>query len=169
MGSDSSSSVVGEPSLPAAGSELRRADPGAEPPSLAPALSAQPPPSLPHQPNTEADWSRRRRDDFAVALYEHEREPRSAWGRRAEGSIARDLEALVARIHARVLHVDCRSSTCAARLLFDDRAAAAAGFPEILQARYQEDCSVEVVLDDPTARDPSRPWETTALFRCGAR
>ncbi len=57
-------------------------------------------------------------DKQAEQLADHQAEPRSAWGARAEREFSVDLQAIGAQAGFQVLDVDCRSSTCAAEVQF---------------------------------------------------
>lgn len=103
---------------------------------------------------------------FQSALRDHEHARRTAWARNAEADLTSDLETAGRLVRAEVRRVDCRTSTCTAELRFENHAAAAAGFPLILQSNHHQACTSEIVLDPIGDRDPTAPYDVTALFRC---
>jgi hypothetical protein len=99
------------------------------------------------------------------ALRAHAAEPVDpGWAPRTAAAFGEDLEKLRARSEARVRDVDCRSSSCVARLQWKSYQDARAHFASVLGARYQVACATEITLPDPV--DTSRPYEASVIYGC---
>jgi hypothetical protein len=96
-------------------------------------------------------------------LERHAREPvAEAWASATAQRLRDVLRPITAGAGASLLGVDCRSSTCVARVEWRDFAAANLGWSAVLQGDYS--CAVRVTLDD--AKDLGARFQTDVLFSC---
>ena len=93
----------------------------------------------------------------------HAREPRDqAWASATAQRLRDVLQPIVSGSGAALLGVDCRTSTCVAKVEWRNLPAAISGWPAVLNGDYG--CGVRVTLDD--ARNPGARFPTDVLFSC---
>jgi len=106
------------------------------------------------------------RDYVLSQLADHENAVRDVgWSRKMENSIGAELDELARR---RILSpistdVDCRSTTCAVRVEWDERAQAMAQYRGLLL--LSTNCIRSVTVDEPNG-DPEQPGRATVLVTC---
>ncbi len=96
-------------------------------------------------------------------LARHAREPRDeAWASATAQRLREVLQPMTSGSGASLLGVDCRLSTCVAKVEWRNLPAATLGWSAVLNGDY--DCGVRVTLDD--AKDPGARFQTDVLFSC---
>jgi hypothetical protein len=101
--------------------------------------------------------------EHRALLARHAREPiAEAWASATAQRLRGVLQPITSGTGASLLGLDCRSSTCVARVEWRDLAAANLGWSAVLHGDYG--CAVRVTLDD--AKDPGARFQTDVLFSC---
>jgi hypothetical protein len=114
----------------------------------------------PRDPATNKAFHQREHREL---LARHAREPISeAWASVTSQRLREVLQPITSGTGASLLGVDCRSSTCVARIEWRDLPAATSGWSAVLHGDYG--CAVRVTLDD--AEDPGARFQTDILFSC---
>lgn len=105
-------------------------------------------------------------NEFAEAVRVHEQAPVDpSWARAAQEMMRSDLEMLGEDIVGfRVQDVDCRTTTCSAKISWNSFDDASLGFGVLLGHRYEENCATRIVLQPPD--NMQARYETTLLFDC---
>jgi hypothetical protein len=102
--------------------------------------------------------------EHEASLNAHNQEPRDrTWAPAAEASLLAGLNALP-ELGGRTTQVDCRSKTCTAQVEWSNYAAALAGYPQVLHANLQTNCSKSTVLPEP--QDREQPYKAAFVFDC---
>jgi len=100
---------------------------------------------------------------FASDFAQHARDGRdSVWSAKAEGSLGSKLRSIAGQREVR--GVDCRMTSCVARLSWTNQAAARADYRNLLVASYEPNCATRILL--PDAADPSASYEARLFFDC---
>lgn len=105
------------------------------------------------------------REQFHDALIQsHLRQaPDPKWAGGARAKMATDLStAAQGRFHA--TDVDCRMTTCTAKIQWDSFDQAATSFNSVLNADLGMQCRRDVLLKEP--EDRTKPYEAVAFFDC---
>lgn len=98
--------------------------------------------------------------EFASDLDLHSRDGRDVdWAPQAEQDLRHDIEAISGTFEVRAL--DCRTSTCSARIAWPSAAEASREFGRILDKDYDPNCAVKVLLDSTRENR-----EADVLFEC---
>ncbi len=165
---ESSGRNGGAPTVPQAAStvvyQLPAALPTGQPAATPQVQAAQP--SAPDEPMTPEEARKRVDDAHANALTRHAAEPRSEWGTRAEGQFAEDLARVAKQADFQLVDIDCRTVTCAGTLDFGSVSAAQRGWLTVATNHYTNNCSTEVLLDDPSKAAPGSRLRASVLYDC---
>ncbi|HEX8702473.1 MAG TPA: hypothetical protein VF815_26805 [Myxococcaceae bacterium] len=101
-----------------------------------------------------------------MRLDAHQRQPiHPTWSSDATRAFSTDFSALTRGQPFSVRSIDCRSTSCIARVEWPSYAEAAASYAVLLQHSYSMDCTRSLLLPDP--EDPERAYEASLLLECG--
>lgn len=134
-----------------------------EPSSSGTAKEDAPPRPVEQDKHAAADHARQ---VFAQRLADHEASTRDAhWAAPKEHAIAEAMGQLASDGHQSfsVVHVDCRTTTCVARLQWPDEATAHAEIRNLMQ-NADVDCARTVTL--PVASSATGSYQASLLFDC---
>jgi hypothetical protein len=117
-------------------------------------------------PDRSAEAERKLLQNWEDKLSSHGSEPVDPeWAARAARAYERDLRDISAQVGFRLLKTDCRSSHCTSSLEFPSYDDAQKHFTALLNARYELNCSSEIVLPEPK-HDHNGPYAATVLYTC---
>ena len=88
-----------------------------------------------------------------------------SWSPEAARAFSTDFSALAQGQQFTVRSIDCRSTSCIARVEWPSYAEATTGYEVLLQHSYALDCTRSLLLPDP--EDPDRAYEASLLLDCG--
>lgn len=101
-----------------------------------------------------------------VRLDAHQRQSiHPVWASDATRAFSTDFSALTQGQRFTVRSIDCRSTSCIARVEWPSYAEATTGYEVLLQHSYALDCTRSLLLPDP--EDPERAYEASLLLDCG--
>jgi hypothetical protein len=167
----------------AAAREATRVEPAAAAPAppqivyvTAPAAapSAESPPAAAPAPSSSASRPADVRETQRAATAEywgrrldsHEQEGRDArWAASTQAALQADLDGLGRNAGFQVRDVDCRTTTCLARLAWPSRDDAMRQTRRVTQAAYSKSCTREIYAPPPAA-GTAGPYEGEVLFDC---
>ena len=116
------------------------------------------PPSAP--PPTEEEVA----ENYQKLLDDHDQDPKDpVWAPQTQQSFARDLDSIGNDTGFTVTSVDCRTTSCTARLNWDDYATASSGYKQVLTGHMEPDCTRSILVRHA---DGDGPYETVAHFDC---
>jgi hypothetical protein len=137
----------------------------ATPDDSAAAIAAPPSPPSQSAEEARAEWARHEADRKAqVAAEPVDRD----WSRGASAAFRKDFEALGAKAGFTLTDVQCKTTSCLARVRWDSYAKAGEGWRDVLHARYAQNCAREVFVLPPSDDRAGAPYEATAFFDCAA-
>lgn len=149
-------------------SRLKRQQPDLPRPTQAPLLGTRNDAGIQaaaDQPLPSREESRKQLfEEFARDLQAHESDARDAtWARGAESSIT---EVLANRpgSNYQVLSVDCRTTSCIAKLGWTSRKEALTGFQTALNATFKPNCAAKILLHDADSEDA--PFQENLILDC---
>lgn len=103
---------------------------------------------------------------FQERLTASKREPvDSRWAATVNDLIRTDLEHALAGGSAKLVEVECRTSTCSATLEWSSQHEAETKYESLFQRPLRANCGVSILLPEQTGDRPG-PVRTTALFDC---
>jgi hypothetical protein len=101
-----------------------------------------------------------------LRLDAHQRQPiHPTWAPEATRAFSTDFSALTQGQQFTVRSIDCRSTSCIARVEWPSYAEAAANYHLLLQHSYTLDCTRSLLLPEP--EDPERAYEASLILECG--
>lgn len=137
------------------------------------AVAAEEPPSFEDEARpAEPDVARRRdeqrdqlarRTESAIEKHRLERQD-SAWAAKATPSLRADLEKVAQARKFELGEVDCRSTSCLAKLEWSNAAEAREEFGNLARETFEVNCARSITL--PDAVEPSAPVEATLILDC---
>jgi hypothetical protein len=134
--------------------------------SAAPSASGQgtPAPVATQSPEeARARWAARGAERAAQVAAE----PRdAAWSRKAMDTFAKEFKQLGAMGHFTVSELDCKTTSCMAKLRWDSYSDAANGWRSVMHAAYKTTCSREVFAPLPNPEDADKPYTGSVYFDC---
>jgi hypothetical protein len=117
---------------------------------------------------TPEETERRVAADFHAVLANHSRDPIDPrWAPQTAEKYKTDISALQEKLKFDLMDIDCRTTSCAARLKFASANTASQNWGGILHSRYSSNCAVRVFLEGIySVSNRADPFETTVLFDC---
>jgi hypothetical protein len=104
--------------------------------------------------------------EWTNRIERHGHEARDAsWASSTEAALRSELDGLGGDIGFQVRDIDCRTTTCVARLNWPSHGDALRQRRRVAQAAYSKECSREV-YSPPVADGTAGPYEATVLFDC---
>lgn len=101
-----------------------------------------------------------------MRLDAHQRQPiHPTWSSEATRAFSTDFSALTQGQQFAVRSIDCRSTSCIARVEWPSYAEATTNYQVLLQHSYALDCTRSLLLPDP--EDPERAYEASLILECG--
>jgi hypothetical protein len=125
-------------------------------------------PAAERETERSLDAEERRRqfwEDQRRELAEHESEGiEASWAKPTAEVLAADIAQIPRLSQGRLLSMDCRTTTCLAKISWPSRAVASAEYQELLHNAYRANCARSIVVDD----EPSADGTTHAnlIFNC---
>lgn len=118
-------------------------------------------PRFPSAEEASADAIARQREQLA----NHEKDPVDpTWSRAATAAFEKDFATIATTTSARLLRMDCRTTSCLAVVGWPSYGEALAHGAELAHHEYGINCSRHVVSPPPA--DPALPYESTVAFEC---
>jgi hypothetical protein len=112
-----------------------------------------------------AEWARHKADREAqVAAEPVDR----AWSRHATAAFRKEFEDLGTKAQFTVTDVQCKTTSCLAKVRWDSYAQAGQHWRDVLHARYSQNCAREVFVPSPPVDQTDAPYEASAYFDCTA-
>jgi hypothetical protein len=148
--------------------ELRRATPAAPPPapSASVVASATPRAEAPAEelrpPDPVADRAVLDRE-YADDRARHDRDGRDpTWATRAETSLQHSIASIPGA--QRVVRVECKTTSCIARLEWDSRELASKEYGKVLAGSFEPNCAAKILIHDQDT--PGKPFQDDLILDC---
>jgi hypothetical protein len=123
-------------------------------------------PSASVAPSPE-ESTRRWLDQMAARKSQVAAEPEDrSWSREATAAFRKDFDALSARGKFKVSDVECKTTSCLAKLSWGSYADATKSWHGVLLARYTKNCAKQVFVPPPEPGQAGSAYEGTVFFDC---
>ena len=94
-------------------------------------------------------------------------EPRdAAWSKKTTERFQKEFSQLGAAAHFTVADLDCKTTSCMAKLRWDSYRDAESSWRDVMHAPYATRCAREVFTPVPTAGEMDKPYEASVFFDC---
>jgi hypothetical protein len=101
------------------------------------------------------------------ALAEFDSEPFDPeWAPSAASSFDADLRQFSGEHGFQFVSAECRTTSCAAKVVWKTHAAAVEGFSHLLHHHYPLNCGTQATLPEPAEGTEDQPYEMTVLYDC---
>jgi hypothetical protein len=144
--------------------EARTAIPSAPPPSAAQTGAGQG--QQPGSPSPE-EYARRLQDEMRARIAQVAAEPSDATWSQATAKVLRDeFEELAPRAKFKVADLECKTTSCLAKLAWDSYPEAAQNWGAILHSHSAKNCAKTVYVPPPEPDQTGSSYEGTVLLDC---